>query len=124
MWLRVWLKKYFKLAMFLFIALSVTIIVISKIKNPDLAGEKLVQVNQLLDAEQSVIKSYVWNPDNRLSIGVIKEQLEPAYARELCRKIEALQVYGVSISVVDVLKLQSSGGEDWDEIGFVECRRK
>ena len=111
--------------MFIFIALSVAVIVINKIKNPDLAGEKLAQVNLLLDAEQQVVKSYVWNPDNRLSIGVIKDQLEPmSYARELCLKLEAMKVYGVSISVVDVLKLQSSGGEDWDEIGFVECRRK
>ena len=117
-----WLKKYFKPVMFLFVALSFATIAIMKIKNPDLEGEKLAQVNQLLNAEQQVVKSYVWNPDNRLSIGIIKGQVEPvAYARALCLKINALNVSGVSISVVDVVKIQNSGGDDWEEIGFVKC---
>lgn len=117
-----WLKKYFKPVMFLFIALSFATIAIMKIKNPDLEGEKLAQVNQVLDAEQQVIKSYVWNPDNRLSIGVIKGQVDPVgYARELCQKMKVLNVTGVSISVVDVVKVQNSGGDDWDELGFVKC---
>ena len=117
-----WLKKYFKPVMFLFIALSFAAIVIMKIKNPDLEGEALAQVNQLLDAEQQVIKSYVWNPDNRLSIGVIKDQVEPvAYAAELCQKIQSLKVSGVSVSVIDVIKLRDSGGDEWDELAFVKC---
>ncbi len=117
-----WLKKYFKPMMFLFVALSFAAIVIMKIKNPDLEGDKLAQVNQLLDSEQQVIKSYVWNPDNRLSIGVVKDQVEPvAYARELCLKIARLNASGVSISVIDVIKLKNSGGDEWDELGFVKC---
>lgn len=117
-----WLKKYFKPVMFFSIVISFAVVLILDIKNPDLEGEQLAQVNSLLNAEQQVVKSYVWNPDNRLSIGVIKDEVDPVvYASELCRKIKSLNASGVSISVVDVVKLQKSGGEDWDELGFVKC---
>ncbi|MEH6652278.1 MAG: hypothetical protein V7707_19825 [Motiliproteus sp.] len=117
-----WLKKYFKPMMFFSIVISFAVILISDIKNPDLEGEQLAKVNSLLNSEKEVVKSYVWNPDNRLSVGVIKDQVDPVvYASELCRKIQSLNASGVSISVIDVVKLQKSGGDDWDELGFVKC---
>ena len=117
-----WLKKYFKAVMFFSIVISFAVVMILDIKNPDLKDEQVAQVNSLLNSEQQVVKSYVWNPDNRLSIGVIKGQVDPlVYATELCRKIKSLNASGVSISVVDVIKLQKSGGDDWDELGFVKC---
>ena len=119
-----WLKKYFKLAMFLFLVASVAVVLFLKWFSPELSVEQRVEVNRLLDSEQR-IKSYVWNPEDRLSIGVIKDQLDPeGYAQELCQKFEALNAFGVSITVVDVIKLQQSGLDDWDEIAYVQCPRQ
>ncbi|MFT5722650.1 MAG: lipopolysaccharide export LptBFGC system permease protein LptF [Motiliproteus sp.] len=123
MWL-MWLKKYFKLAMFLFLVASVAVVLALKWLAPELSVEQRADVNRLLDAEPR-IKSYVWNPEDRLSIGVIREQLDPkGYAQGLCQKMEALNAFGVSITVVDVIKLQQSGLDDWDEIAYVQCPRK
>ncbi|MFT6916107.1 MAG: lipopolysaccharide export LptBFGC system permease protein LptF [Motiliproteus sp.] len=123
MWL-MWLKKYFKLAMFLFLVASVAVVLTLKGLAPGLSDEQRADVNQLLDAEPR-IRSYVWNPEDRLYIGVIREQLDPkGYAQGLCQKMEALNAFGVSIAVVDVIKLQQSGGGDWDEIAYVQCPRK
>ena len=124
MWLRMLLKKYFKLAMFLFLGLSLAVVLVLKWAAPELSVEQRAEVNRLLDSEQ-LIKSYVWNPEDRLSIGVIKDQLDPeGYAQGLCKKMEALNAFGVTITVVDVIKLQQSGLDDWDEIAYVQCRRK
>jgi len=118
-----WLKKYLKPLIFFFVALSIGVTWFINIQSPELNMDQRVDVNRLLNGESEVIKSYVWNPDNRLSIGVIKDQVEPvAYATELCRKIELQGAFGVSITLVDVLKLQQSGGEEWEEIGYVKCR--
>ncbi len=82
--------------------------------------EVIAQINTMVESD-SKIKSYVWNYSN-LAVGVIKEEVNPKqYAKNLCQKILSMGAVGVEVQVVDVLKLQKSQGEDWEEIGFAKC---
>ncbi|MCW8886388.1 MAG: hypothetical protein OQK12_14215 [Motiliproteus sp.] len=88
---------------------------------PTNSDEVIAEMNKVVESD-SRIKSYVWNYSN-LAVGVIKENVEPnTYAKELCGQFLALGAQGVEVQVVDVLKLQRSGGEDWKEIGYAKCR--
>ena len=84
------------------------------------SAEVIAQMNQLIDAD-SRIKSYVWNYSN-VAVGVIKTEVdEKDYARSLCSRFVQLGAKGVAVQVIDVLKLQNSGGEDWEEIAYAKC---
>ena len=87
---------------------------------PSNSAEVIAQMNQLIAADP-LIKSHVWNYSN-VAVGVIKtEVVEKDYARSLCAKFEKLGAKGIAVQVVDVLKLQKSGGEDWEEIAYAKC---
>ncbi len=87
---------------------------------PTISPELQARMDQLIQAEPR-IKSYVWNRSN-LSVGVLRDQVNGAeYALSLCRQLQALGAEGVTVQVVDVLKLQKSGGEEWEEIGYKRC---
>ncbi len=88
---------------------------------PTMSSELIAQMNMAIEADTR-IKSYVWNYSN-LAVGVIKEDVAPKpFAKELCLKFSAMGAQGVEIQVVDVLKLQQSNGEDWEEIGYAKCQ--
>ncbi|RDE22808.1 hypothetical protein DV711_09555 [Motiliproteus coralliicola] len=101
-----------------------TLVYLVEIQKPELTQAQKAELDQLILSE-AAIKSHVWNHSN-LSIGIIKEQIADrnAFARSLCEKFDATGARGVAIDVVDVLKLQKSGGEDWDVIGYARCRVK
>ncbi|MEH6628363.1 MAG: hypothetical protein V7739_18110 [Motiliproteus sp.] len=87
---------------------------------PTNSPELITQMNQAIESD-SRIKSYVWNFSN-LAVGIVKDEVDPkSYARELCQKFMAMGAKGIEIQVVDVLKLQKSNGEDWEEIGYAKC---
>ncbi|OMH38142.1 hypothetical protein [Motiliproteus sp. MSK22-1] len=87
---------------------------------PTNSSEVIAQMNQLIAADPR-IKSHVWNYSN-VAVGVIKTEVdEKDYARSLCAKFIQLGAKGVAVQVVDVLKLQNSGGEDWEEIAYARC---
>ncbi len=106
---------------FFLVLVSVLATWIIESRKPENPPELIVQMNQMINSDTR-IKSFVWNHSN-LAVGVIKEEVEPAeYARELCSRIEQLGGRGIAVQVVDVLKLQKSGGEDWEEIGYAKCQ--
>lgn len=71
---------------------------------------------------QPLIKSSVWNRSN-LSVGIIPGSVDPGvYAAELCQQFLAMGAVGVTVSIVDVLLLQQTGGDEWREIAYRECR--
>lgn len=112
-----------KTLIFALVALSAFITWMIEIKSPVNSDQVLQRLNQQIESD-SLIKSYVWNRTN-LSVGIIPDAINPKdYADQLCEKLHRLGGRGITVSVVDVLKLQRSGGEDWQEIGFADCRRQ
>ncbi|WP_421865324.1 hypothetical protein [Motiliproteus sp.] len=109
---------------FLMCVVAGTLVYLVEIQKPELTNQQKEQLNQIVLSEPA-IKSHVWNHSN-LSIGIIKEQVADrnAFASSLCEKFDATGARGVAIDVVDVLKLQKSGGDDWDVIGYARCRVK
>ena len=88
---------------------------------PTNSDEVIAKMNAIVESDER-IKSYVWNFSN-LAVGVIKEEVNPSkYARQLCDQFIALGALGIEVQIVDVLKLQQSGGEDWEEIGYAKCK--
>ncbi|WP_133297435.1 hypothetical protein [Motiliproteus coralliicola] len=119
------LSKQTKTTIFFLLCVVVgTLVYLVEIQKPELTQAQKAELDQLILSE-AAIKSHVWNHSN-LSIGIIKEQIADrnAFARSLCEKFDATGARGVAIDVVDVLKLQKSGGEDWDVIGYARCRVK
>ena len=83
--------------------------------------ELIARMNQLVESDPK-IKSYVWNYSN-LAVGIIKSEVDAkAFARTLCDQFDGMGAKGIAVQVVDVLKLQKSGGDDWEEIAYAECQ--
>lgn len=119
------LSKQTKTTIFFFLCvIAVTLVYLMEIQKPKLTKEKKEELNRLI-LNESEIKSHVWN-HSRLSVGIIRENIADRdfFARSLCEKFDATGARGVAIDVVDVLKLQKSGGEDWDVIGYARCKVK
>ncbi|WP_207062635.1 hypothetical protein [Motiliproteus sp. SC1-56] len=116
-----WLKKYLKPLVFILIALSVAVTwYINTQVSPDLTVAQKQRMDEWL-VSQAPIKSHVWN-FNRLAVGVVPQAVEAqAFAKSLCQKGAELNAQPESVAVVDVIKLQESGGENWQEIGFARC---
>ncbi|MEH6469741.1 MAG: hypothetical protein V7752_00710 [Halopseudomonas sp.] len=117
-------KKTKRTIFFFLCAITAVVVYLVEIQKPVLTPEQKAKLNAIVLAEP-LVKSHVWN-ESRLSVGVLIEQVadRDAFARGICTQFDTTGALGVSVDVVDVLKLQKSGGDDWDVIGYAQCQRK
>ena len=63
--------------------------------------------------ENNVIKSHVWS-NKQLSLGIIANEVAPLnFHKTFCDSLSGINTAGLTVSLIDTLKLQKSQGSDW-----------